>query len=176
MGINKSYGDTRYSIYNPEAKIHDEIAVGQVWRMRCENAATGGTDQPWSDNLVLGISEDGDVRLGRPYAYASCVGTTGPGILLGSEVYHVSAKRMIESYVCVGGRRKPDEPYGSFVSSGLVYLENRTRDEQISKARAEAVRTVDDLKRLILSIDDEVAADQARHMSAKASAYLKDAK
>ncbi len=58
----------------------------------------------WSDCLILGFSEPsnyGDVyvRLSRPYAYVSCVGTICPGVLLGAEEFSISASKLVEETV-----------------------------------------------------------------------------
>jgi len=42
-------------------------------------------DGAFSDGIVLGFDDNDNALVQRPYAYASCVGTTGPGVLLGSE-------------------------------------------------------------------------------------------
>ena len=42
----------------------------------------------WGTHLILGFTADGkEVKLARPYAYASSVGSTGPTVLSGVEVY-----------------------------------------------------------------------------------------
>ena len=43
------------------------------------------TTGPFMDAVILGFNDDGLALLSRPYAYASCTGTTGPTILLGAE-------------------------------------------------------------------------------------------
>lgn len=58
-----------------------------------------GQDSAWSDCIILGFSDPtryGDVyvKLGRPYAYAHCIGTTSPGILMGSEVFTIEASKL----------------------------------------------------------------------------------
>lgn len=40
---------------------------------------------PFADAVILGFDDADNALTERPYAYASCVGTTGPGVLLGSE-------------------------------------------------------------------------------------------
>jgi hypothetical protein len=42
-------------------------------------------DGPFGDGVILGFNDADDALIERPYAYASCVGTTGPTVLLGSE-------------------------------------------------------------------------------------------
>ena len=61
------------------------------------NAA--GQNDPWSQCIILGFSspdKHGDVyvKLGRPYAYASCVGTTSPGVLTGVEEFAIPASKL----------------------------------------------------------------------------------
>jgi len=62
--------------------------------------AVGGND-PWSQCIILGFSDpkqhNGDVyvKLARPYAYASCVGTTGPSVLTGVETFEMSASKLV---------------------------------------------------------------------------------
>lgn len=44
--------------------------------------------QGFDTSLILGFTDDGEyVKLIRPYAYATCVGTTYPHALLGWEEY-----------------------------------------------------------------------------------------
>jgi hypothetical protein len=100
------FSQTSYDIRNPKVDVMETIQVGQVWRMDAMGE--------FADFVVLGMSDPAKhpkfhepcayVRLARPYAYASCVGTTGPGVLLGSEQITVTAKRLLESFTCVGGR------------------------------------------------------------------------
>ena len=49
---------------------------------------------PFMDCLILGFSSDGYTRLARPYAYASCVGTTGPTALTGVEIFTTETRRI----------------------------------------------------------------------------------
>jgi len=53
-----------------------DFAAGQV--VRVFNGVFG-------DAIVLGFNDDGWMKVGRPYAYASSVGTTGPVALTGVE-------------------------------------------------------------------------------------------
>ena len=63
----------------------------------------GNPDQrfAFSDCIVLGFSDPaknkGDVyvKLGRPFAYASCIGTTGPSVLTGVEEFEVTLKYLL---------------------------------------------------------------------------------
>ena len=78
-----------------------EYVAGQVVRRK-------GTRDAWSDTLILGFSDPtkhGDVfvKMARPYAYASCVGTTGPGILMGCEEYTITAKQLVEGFTTMVG-------------------------------------------------------------------------
>jgi hypothetical protein len=43
------------------------------------------------DAVILGFNDVGDMKVSRPYAYASNVGTTGPTPLLGAETYVFAA-------------------------------------------------------------------------------------
>jgi len=67
-----------------------------------------GTTEAWSDCIISGFSPDykyGDVfiRLHRPYAYASCIGTTCSGVLTGCETIEVTAKDLSRQFEkCVG--------------------------------------------------------------------------
>lgn len=59
--------------------------------------------RPWGQHVILGFSADGkEVKLARPYAYASCVGSTGPTVLLGSEVYTLPLDAL-ENWDYMGG-------------------------------------------------------------------------
>lgn len=58
-----------------------------------------GDGSAWSDCIILGFSRPEGVcgsfvKLARPYAYASCIGTTGPGILLGTEEFIIEATKL----------------------------------------------------------------------------------
>jgi hypothetical protein len=122
------YANDKATIYNKDICIEEEICAGQVWRH--------STIEAFGDHLVLGMSDkdrNGDVwvRLARPYAYASCVGTTGPTVLTGSETYDVSLKTLITRFTCVGGRGERHK----YVASGLAYVENRTQDTKIAEAK-----------------------------------------
>lgn len=68
------------------------LKVGQV--VRC-------FDGPFSDAVILGFSPEGQAKVSRPYAYASGVGTTGPGVLLGSETFELPTKMIAEHYTLV---------------------------------------------------------------------------
>ena len=57
--------------------------------------------EAWTDCIILGFSSPrqepfGDVfvKLARPYAYASCIGTTGPGVLTGVETFAIEASKL----------------------------------------------------------------------------------
>lgn len=51
-------------------------------------------DGPFGDATILGFNEAGDALVSRPYAYASCVGTTGPTPLLGTETYTLTPNNL----------------------------------------------------------------------------------
>lgn len=58
-----------------------------------------GSEYPWSQCIILGFSnpnKHGDVyaKMARPYVYASCVGTTSPGPLMGVEEFEVPASKL----------------------------------------------------------------------------------
>ena len=59
-------------------------------------------DGPFGDAVILGFDEKGEAKVSRPYAYASCVGTTGPSVLLGAETYSLPTWHFKEK---VGGKR-----------------------------------------------------------------------
>ncbi len=67
----------------------------------------GATDA-WSDTIILGFSDPERhggsvyVKLARPYAYANCVGTTSPGILMSCEEYAISANDLMGFVKCNG--------------------------------------------------------------------------
>ena len=61
-------------------------------------------DGPFGDGVILGFDAEGNAKIGRPYAYASCVGTTGPSVLLGSETI-VYTPTLLESFAKVGDKR-----------------------------------------------------------------------
>lgn len=68
-------------------------------------------DGAFMDCVVLGFNEAGDAKLGRPYAYVSGAGTTGPTTLVGVEhvvVYAASFKESLKLYPTIesGGRRR----------------------------------------------------------------------
>ncbi len=78
-----------------------EFIVGQVIRR------VGSKDQ-WSDTIILGFSEPNKrdevyVRVSRPFAYASCVGTTSPSVLLGAETYTITALDLTTGYETTKG-------------------------------------------------------------------------
>jgi hypothetical protein len=56
-------------------------------------------ESPWCQCIILGFStpdkhNDVYVRLARPFAYAHCVGTTSPGILMSAEEFTISASKL----------------------------------------------------------------------------------
>lgn len=60
-----------------------EYAVGQVWRHQFI--------QPWGDHIILGFpSLVDDVKVARPYAYASECGS----VLQGCEIYTLPLKHL----------------------------------------------------------------------------------
>ena len=60
-----------------------------------------GAAHAWSDCLILGFSKPEEsfsgivfVKLARPYAYASAIGTTGPGVLMGCEEFIIEVSKL----------------------------------------------------------------------------------
>lgn len=66
---------------------------------------SGLASDAWSDCIILGFSDPKRsggsvfVKLARPYAYASCIGTTGPGILVGTEDFTMEAVKLVHHLV-----------------------------------------------------------------------------
>jgi hypothetical protein len=75
--------------------------VGEVVRRK-------GTKDAWSDTIILGFSDPERhggsvyVRMARLYAYANCVGTTSPGVLMSAEEYTISANDLMAFERCAG--------------------------------------------------------------------------
>lgn len=79
---------------------------------RAGDVVTDGDKHAFCHTLILGFSEPtewGDifVKMGRPYAYASCVGTTGPGVLTGVEEFSMSVSKLKGSTVLTPGKHGP---------------------------------------------------------------------
>ena len=75
---------------------------------RAGDVITNGDSNPFNHAIILGFSdatEFGDhfVKLARPYAYATCVGTTSPGVLTGVEEYEVTLGWLRDSEVLTAG-------------------------------------------------------------------------
>jgi len=56
-------------------------------------------ENPWSHCIILGFSKVDKyggcyVKLARPYAYASCIGTTSPSVLTGVETFSMSISKL----------------------------------------------------------------------------------
>ena len=58
-------------------------------------------DGPFGDGVVLGFNDEDHALIERPYAYASCVGTTGPSVLLHERIIYPSLDRFTK----VGDKR-----------------------------------------------------------------------
>ena len=75
-------------------------------------SSAGGND-PWSQCIILGFSDPkqhgGDVyvKLARPYAYASCVGTTVPGVLTGVEEFEIHSNKLVHETVLTSSGNPP---------------------------------------------------------------------
>ena len=96
--------------------LHTRDADGERVTFRAGDVVRpkDGAEYAFADCVVLGFSRpdkfnDVYVKLGRPYCYASCVGTTCAGTLSGVEEYTMSAKQLVEQRVVVGDK---------FVSAG----------------------------------------------------------
>lgn len=68
-----------------------------------------GNPGRWSDCIILGFSHPtkfGDVfvKLARPHCYASCIGTTGPTVLTGTEVFSITLTQLQRDRVVDPGR------------------------------------------------------------------------
>ena len=66
-----------------------------------------GAHSAFADCLILGFSnkdKHGDVyvKLARPYAYASSVGTVGPTVLQGVEVFEITVTKLRGDHVIPG--------------------------------------------------------------------------
>lgn len=89
--------------------------AGQVVRPTCKWG--------FSDCIILGFSDPtkhGDiyVKVARPYASASCIGTTGPTAMVGIETFGMTMNQILayeqvgeEYHVVEGGRKPVDRPY-----------------------------------------------------------------
>jgi len=65
---------------------------------------------PWSQAIILGFSARDEygacyVKLARPYAYATCTGTTSPGVVTGVETYTMNVTNLkFENVLTAAGR------------------------------------------------------------------------
>ena len=82
------------SVFN--ARLH-RLTAGDILRVLHKDSA-------FPDAVVLGFNENGDVKVSRPYVYASSVGTTGPTPLLGCETFVIEASKL-KHYALLGHGR-----------------------------------------------------------------------
>jgi len=92
-----------------------------------------GHAEAWGDHIVLGFSRPdkyGDIyaKIARPYCYASCIGTTSPGVLTGVEEYAMNFTQLQRETVKVGH---------PMVSGSVEPLE-RGYDDEVIDLRTEA--------------------------------------
>lgn len=66
------------------------LKAGDVVRLESANGSA------FMDAVILGFDAKGNVKLARPYVYASSVGTTGPVSLVGTEVFTTNAKSVAQ--------------------------------------------------------------------------------
>lgn len=52
-------------------------------------------DGPFGDAVILGFNDINEALVSRPYAYASCTGTTGPTVLTGAETLTLTPNNLI---------------------------------------------------------------------------------
>lgn len=62
--------------------FHNDVSKTARWRA---GDVARVFDGPFGDAVVLGFDDEDNALVQRPYAYASCVGSTGPSVLLGHE-------------------------------------------------------------------------------------------
>ena len=79
--------------------FHRDVSKSARWRA---GDVVRVFDGPFGDAVVLGFDEEDYALVQRPYAYASGVGTTGPGVLLGSEKITYPT---LDRFVKVGDKR-----------------------------------------------------------------------
>ena len=73
-------------------------------------------EHPFCHCIILGFSgpdKHGDVyvKLARPYAYASCVGTTSPGVLTGVEEFAIPASKLKFETVLTRDHHRSGRPH-----------------------------------------------------------------
>ena len=79
-----------------DAYAHETFIVGDVIRLG---------DWPFADAVILGFDDFANVKLSRPYAYASNTGTTGPTVLMGAETGVYPCASLIKHYKRVCNKR-----------------------------------------------------------------------
>ncbi len=91
--------------YSAESYVDKQGRIWSAGQVFLSKHDTGG---PWSHCLILGFSTgpgEEFARVSRPYAYASCVGTTGPTVMLGCETWDMPVSKLEhETPLCEGGR------------------------------------------------------------------------
>ena len=86
---------------------HGTFRAGDVIR------SSFGGEFPWCQCIILGFSDpkqhNGDVyvKVARPYAYATCVGTSVPGVLTGVEHFELPASKLAFETVLTSGDNHP---------------------------------------------------------------------
>lgn len=73
-----------------------QYKAGQIVRRK-------GTTDAWMDFIIAGFSDVDKygtlgVKLFRPYAYVSCIGTTSPSLLQGREEMGVTADQLVRDF------------------------------------------------------------------------------
>lgn len=123
------------------------------------------SNDPFSDCIILGFSQPdkhGDVyvKLARPYAYASSIGTTGPTVLTGAEVFEMPASKLrfegvVSSHPMVSG-------------PGVAPIDRPYNDEKIDLTGDDGAlteeRTLEGIGKIVAMIEGaeaEVAARKA---------------
>jgi hypothetical protein len=84
-----SFADTFYK----DEKSGIGMKAGDVYRMNNWGA--------FGDCVILGFDGKGNVKVSRPYLYASSVGTTCATPLLGCETWEMPAANLVEHYIVV---------------------------------------------------------------------------
>ena len=101
--------------------LHQTDEYGHVCTWQAGDVVTGGLEA-WSNAIILGFSSEDEyghvyVKLARPYAYASCIGTTGPTVMTGTEVYNASVTTLEDRKV-VSSRPMVSGSMGSPIERG----------------------------------------------------------
>jgi hypothetical protein len=118
--MEEKMSDVTFACTVVEVTLKDKSKVtyqaGQVLRPKRD-------PYPFSDMIILGFSnptKHGDVfvKVGRPYVYVSCIGTTGPTTLSGVETFTLTVSQMVEydrvrdsTYISGAAVAPVDRPY-----------------------------------------------------------------